>query len=278
MAASHEEKAMKLESKVAIITGVGPNIGRAVALGFAGEGARVACNHRRPEAAERTVKLIREAGGEAMAIPNDVTDEAGVEASVQRVLDEWGHVDVLVNNAAQINPKGVLDMSFGEFREQTASIIDGTFLWTKYVAKSMVDRGVRGSIINVVTCAAWQGEPGNVGYTTAKGGVVNFTRSVAMELARHGIRVNNMTPTATQPEDEEALERRRSRAGHPPTRDFTMDYDAIPLGRKPTPSDYVPAFLYLASDDSSMVTGTNLTVDGGVLAKYWPWYPEAASA
>ena len=268
---------MKLEGRVAIITGVGPNIGRAVALGFAREGAKVACNHRRPEAAESTAQLIREAGGEAMTIPCDVTDEEGVVASVENVLDAWGKVDVLVNNAAQINPKGVLNMPFAEFREQTSSIIDGTFLWTKYVAQAMVERGTRGSIINVVTCAAWQGEPGNVGYATAKAGVVNFTRSVAMELAQHGIRVNNMTPTATQLEDEEALARRAARAGSMPARAFTMDYDAIPLGRKPTPSDYVPAFLYLASDDSLMVTGTNLAVDGGVLAKYWPWYPEAAT-
>lgn len=265
---------MKLDNKVAIITGVGPNIGRAIAVGFAKEGAKVACNHRRLEAAQSTTELIQKNGGQALPITCDVSDESSVIDAVETVISEWGKVDILVNNAAQINPKGVLDMSYSEFKEQMASIIDGTFLWTKYAAKSMVEKGVRGSIINVITCAAWQGEPGNVGYTTSKAGVLNFTRSVAMELAQYGIRVNNMTPTATQPEDEEAISRRNSKAKLMDRRSFKMDYDAIPLGRKPTPNDYLPAFLYLASDDSSMVTGSNLTVDGGVLAKYWPWYPE----
>ncbi len=269
---------MKLEGKVAVITGVGPNIGRAVALAFAREGAKVAVNHRRPEQAGSTVKMIEDAGGEAMAVPCQIADEDAVRAAIAQVVGAWGKVDVLVNNAAQINPKGVLNMPFDEFKEQVSSIVDGTFVWTKYAAQSMVELGVRGSIINVVTCAAWQGEPGNIGYTTAKAGVVNFTRSAAMELAEHGVRVNNMTPTATEVEDEEALARRAARAASRPARRHTMDYDAIPLGRKPTPSDYVPAFVYLASDDSSMVTGTNLAVDGGVLAKYWPWYPEVAAA
>ena len=265
---------MKLNNKVAIITGVGPNIGRAVALGFAKEGAKIACNHRRPEAAQSTSDLIQADGGQSIPIACDVADENSVSDAVGEVIKKWGKVDILVNNAAQINPKGVLDMPYSEFKEQMASIIDGTFLWTKYAAKSMVENGIKGSIINVITCAAWQGEPGNVGYTTSKAGVLNFTRSVAMELAQYGIRVNNMTPTATQPEDEEAISRRNQKSKMMDSRSFKMDYDAIPLGRKPTPSDYLPAFLYLASDDSSMVTGSNLTVDGGVLAKYWPWYPQ----
>ncbi len=264
---------MKLEGKVAIITGVGPNIGRAVALEFAREGAKVAVNHRRPEQADSTVAMIRDAGGQAMAIPSQVADEDAVRAAIAQVVDAWGQVDVLVNNAAQINPKGVLDMPYDEFKEQVSSMVDGTFIWTKYAAQSMVEKGVKGSIINVVTCAAWQGEPGNIGYCTAKAGVVNFTRSAAMELAEYGIRVNNMTPTATQPEDEEALARRAARASSRPQRKHLMEYAAIPLGRMPKPSDYTPAFVYLASDDSAMVTGTNLSVDGGVLAKYWPWYP-----
>ena len=145
-----------------------------------------------------------------------------MRAAIAQVVDAWGQVDVLVNNAAQINPKGVLDMPYDEFKEQVSSMVDGTFIWTKYAAQSMVEKGVKGSIINVVTCAAWQGEPGNIGYCTAKAGVVNFTRSAAMELAEYGIRVNNMTPTATQPEDEEALAR-RARAGQLATAAQALD-------------------------------------------------------
>ncbi|MBM3940366.1 MAG: SDR family oxidoreductase [SAR202 cluster bacterium] len=267
----------KLDGRVAIITGVGPNIGRAVARAFAMEGARIAINHHRAEMAQRTVDIINREGGDAIAVPGGITDEEHVRSAVRAATDRWGRVDILVNNAAHVNPKGVLDMSYAEFKAQVEGMLHGTFLYAKYAALDMVERGVRGSIINVVTCAAWQGEPGNIGYTTAKSGIVNFTRSAAMELARHGIRVNSFTPTATEVDDEEALALRRARAGTRGARKFTMDYDAIPLGRKPRTSDYTPGFIYLASDDSAMVTGTNLSVDGGVLAKYWAWSPSTGA-
>lgn len=266
----------RLDGKVAIVTGVGPNIGRAVAVGLAREGAKVGVNHRRAEAAQSTVDIIRRNGGDAIPVIADVTVEDAVRAGVQQVVDHWGRVDILVNNQSNINPKGVLDMPYAEFKTQMAAMVDGTFLFTKYAAQAMVERRIQGSIINVITCAAWQGEPGNIGYCTAKGGILNFTRSAAIELAQHGIRVNNVTPTATQPEDEEVIALRRARAGSRPPRRFTMDFDGIPMGRRPTPSDYVPAFVYLASDDSRMVTGANLTVDGGALAKYWAWAPPKA--
>ena len=268
---------MRLEGKVAIVTGASPNIGGSVASGFAAEGAKLAVNDIKSEVAEDRANRIKSAGGEAIAIPGDVTDEALADASVQKVLDTFGKVDILVNNAVIFNGKGLLDMPIEEYRRQLDIMLAGSFLWTRAVARSMIERGVRGSIINLLSGAAWQGQPGNIGYSTAKSGLINFTRSAAMELARYGIRVNGFTPTATQAEDPGLIEQRAQAAStNPrPAAKYRNDFlGLIPLGRLPGPSDYIPAFVYLASDESSMVTGTNISVDGGAQAKYWSWIPE----
>ena len=205
-------------------------------------------------------------------MPGDVTDEAAVETVVGTVLERWGRIDVLVNNAVRFNTKGVLDMPPAEFRHQLDVIVGGAFLMTKAVASSMIERGIGGSIVNILSTAAWQGQAGNIGYCTGKSALINFTRSAAMELAPYGIRVNGFTPTATRPEEPALRERfERAVAATPPG---AMDFvGQMPLGRLPGPSDYLGGLLFLASDDSAMVTGTNLTVDGGALAKYWPQAP-----
>jgi NAD(P)-dependent dehydrogenase (short-subunit alcohol dehydrogenase family) len=141
----------------------------------------------------------------------------------------------------------------------------------------MIEAGTGGSIINILSTAAWQGQPGNIGYSTAKSGMINFTRSVAMELAEHGIRVNGLTPTMTIPEDPAILERMAAAAKAPrrPS-SFPMDFTGqFPMKRMPTATDYVGAAVFLASDESSMITGSNITIDGGATAKYWPWVPHA---
>jgi NAD(P)-dependent dehydrogenase (short-subunit alcohol dehydrogenase family) len=265
---------MRLRDKVAIVTGTSPNIGGAIARGFAVEGAKVACNDIHPDVADACAKEIADQGGESIAIPGDVTDEAFADAALQTVVDSWGRVDILVNNAVVFNKKGLLDMPIGEFRRQVDVALAGAFLFSRAAARVMIEREIRGSIINVLSGAAWQGQPGNVGYSTSKSGLVNFTRSVAMELAEYGIRVNGFTPTVTVPAVRPP---RDPDAEPPPPSRFTMDFAGlIPLGRFPTPDDYVPALIYLASDESLMVTGTNLSVDGGAEAKYWPWVPTRA--
>ena len=262
----------RLHGKVAIITGASPNIGGTIASGFAAAGAKVACNDIRPAVAEERVRQIEAAGGEALAVPGDVTDPATVTALVTTVLERWGRVDILVNNAVRFHTKGVLDMTVEDFRQQVDVILGGSFLMTQSVAKAMIAGGHGGSIVNILSTAAWQGQAGNIGYCTAKSGMINFTRSAAMELAPYGIRVNGFTPTATMPADEQLAE--RFRAGAAVAATGGMDFmGQMPLGRLPTPADYVPSMLYLVSDDSAMVTGTNLTVDGGALAKYWPQSP-----
>jgi NAD(P)-dependent dehydrogenase (short-subunit alcohol dehydrogenase family) len=268
---------MKLSGRVAIVTGTSANIGGGIAEALAAEGARVACvDHLAANAADCAAG-IRKLGGEAIAITADITSEAEVAALAERVAEELGSIDVLVNNAAIFNQKGVLDMPLAEWSRQLAVILDGAFLCTQVVARSMVARARGGAIVNVISTAGHQGQPRNVGYCTAKSGLLNFTRSVAMELAPHQIRVNSLTPTATDP--REGMDR-AERWGRPRPSDrlvqaFEPFRRSVPTQRLPSPRDYGRAVVYLVSDDARNVTGTDLRVDSGAVGRYWAWDPSA---
>jgi NAD(P)-dependent dehydrogenase (short-subunit alcohol dehydrogenase family) len=260
--------------RVALVTGTSPNIGGVLASGLAAAGAAVACNDVVEDTAAGRAAMIEQARGRALAVPFDVTDEAAVNRGVAQVLERFGRIDILVNNAVRFDQAGVLDMPVERYRRQVDIILGGAFLVTQAVARAMVAGGIRGSIVNVLSTAAWQGQAGNVGYSTAKGGLINFTRSVAMELAPHGIRVNGLTPTATMPDDP-GLAARFSRAVARATAAGSVDFQGLnPWERLPTPSDYVAPLVFLASDASALMTGSNLTIDGGALAKYWPQLPQ----
>jgi NAD(P)-dependent dehydrogenase (short-subunit alcohol dehydrogenase family) len=267
----------RLSGKVAIVTGASPNIGGYLARGLAAEGAKVVCTDILEPVAVACAKKIIDAGGEALAVVGDVTDPDHAAEVVAQAVQRFGHVDTLVNNAVVFNQKGLLTMPFEEYRRQLDVILGGAFLFTREVVNSMISAGTAGSIINVLSTAAWQGQPGNIGYSTAKSGMINFTRSAAMELAGYGIRVNGFTPTATQPQDPEILAKMAALTREPGK--FPMDFAGqFPMGRLPTPDDYVGTVVFLASDESAMITGSNITVDGGATAKYWPWTPHAAQA
>lgn len=266
----------RLQGKVAIVTGASPNIGGTLAAGLAAEGAAVLCTDLSEDVAAAAARRILDAGGRARHLAGDVTDPAHAEAAVALAVSEWGGIDVLVNNAVFFQQQGVLDMPFDDFRRQLDVVLGGSFLFTRAVARSMIGQRREGSIVNVLSTAAWQGQPGNIGYSTGKSGLINFTRSAAMELAQHGIRVNGFTPTATAPTDPEARAAMEALLARPST--YRNDFAAqLPLGRLPTPDDYVGAVVYLASDESAMVTGSNITVDAGATAKYWPWTPHPVS-
>lgn len=265
----------RLTDKVAIVTGASPNIGGTLALGLAAEGARVLCTDLSAKVAEDCAGKIVANGGEATALAGDVTDPEHTDAAVAEAVSRWGKIDILVNNAVFFKQQGVLTMAYDDFRAQLDVILGGAFLFTRAVANSMIETKTAGSIVNVLSTAAFQGQPGNIGYCTGKSGLVNFTRSVAMELAAYGIRVNGFTPTATAPTDPVARAQMEALLSKPTQ--YRSDFAGqMPLSRLPTPEDYVGAVVYLASDESSMVTGTNITVDGGATAKYWPWTPHSA--
>lgn len=267
---------MKLLGKVALITGVSPNIGGGIAEELWGAGAHIIAVDSNAENASDCANYINANGGQALALECDVTDESQVKKSIEQAVKRFGGIDILVNNAAFFNQKGVLDMSYAEWRAQTGVILDGAFLFTKHVALAMTTAGKPGSMINIISTAGHQGQPGNVAYSTSKMGLMNFTNSVAMELASKGIRVNSLTPTATDPSESFERARRWGRdvAEDPNLRELMAGFaDHVPMQKLPKPSDYGKAAVFLASDDAAMITGTDLRVDAGAVSKYWAWDP-----
>jgi NAD(P)-dependent dehydrogenase (short-subunit alcohol dehydrogenase family) len=267
-----------LAGRVVMVVGTSANIGTGIALSLARAGAAVACIDRHAETAAAAAAELTRDGGRSVAVRCDVLDEAEVAAAIDRCSEQLGIVDVLVNGAAFYNAKGVLQMPFAEWQEQTRTILDSVFLCTRGVARRLVAAEKPGSVINLISTAGHQGEPGNVAYATAKSGLLNFTRSVAMELAPYGIRVNSLTPTATALDE---AQKRAERWGVPgPTEaqlaESSRNAQLVPLGRLPSPRHYGDAAVFLASDAAEMITGTDLRVDSGALARYWrteppPW-------
>jgi NAD(P)-dependent dehydrogenase (short-subunit alcohol dehydrogenase family) len=276
---------VSLEGRVALVTGAGPNIGSAIALALARYGAKVACNDLSEEAAAAAVRRIERHGHEAMAIPGDITDEAAVTRYVGDVLERWGRIDILVNNAAVLGGRGVLEESLEFFNRAIEVAGAGTFLNTKHVAISMIERDIRGSIVNVLSSNAWQGAPGVIAYAFHKGGLANFTRAAAMDLAPYGIRVNSYSPTAPRPDNPELLAEMRSTGGlrprpEPPSdrppwwRDVgTFDVRGNMPMAPSTPTDIGHCVAWLCSDYARLMSGCDLVIDGGARAKYWGYTP-----
>jgi NAD(P)-dependent dehydrogenase (short-subunit alcohol dehydrogenase family) len=248
----------RLRGKVAIVTGAGSGIGRACALRFAAEGARVVVNDVRSDAADRVAKEITDAGGDAVARPADVSDPEQVDALLRDALDAFERLDVLVNNAAAPLPGSVAETSNADWRTVQAVTLDGTFFGMRGALRAMAARG-GGSIINVSSGAALGGEPGLAAYGAAKAAVVNLTKTAAVEAGPSGVRVNAILPgpIATPPllaaveasGGREAWERQ------------------IPARRLGLPEEIAAVALFLASDESSYVNGAAIVADGGIAAR-----------
>ncbi len=249
---------MRLEDKVAIITGAGSGIGRGTALLFAREGAKVIVADRVPEGGKETVRQVRESGGEAIFIETDVSKANDAERMVRETLKAYGKIDILFNNAGVWEGQTI---KVGDITEEIwDSVIDtnlkGVFLCSKYAVHEMIKTG-GGVIINTSSCWGIAGCAGTAAYSATKGGVVQFTKSMALEYVSNNIRVNCICPG---PIDTPMTE--------------SMGKDIIkwlvgqtPMKRQGRPEDIAQAALYLASDESSFVTGTALVVDGGLVAK-----------
>lgn len=283
---------ISLDGKVALVTGCGPNIGSGIALALSKYGARVACNDLSRDAAEAGVARIERGGGIAMAVPGDVSDETDVQNCVRAVLDAWGKIDILVNNAALLGGRGILEESHEDFRRAVDVAASGNFLYAKHVATSMIERGVKGSIVSVLSSNAWQGAPGVIAYAFHKGGLANFVRAAAMDLAPYGIRVNSFSPTAPEPDNPEVLAERRAAGGPPsppsPAPDArpawwrptgTIDVRRnIPMGEPATPTDIGHCIAWMCSDYARLITGCDFVIDGGARAKYWGYTPPENNA
>jgi len=268
----------RLDGKVAIVFGAGPNIGGTIAHFFAREGARVAVADVKADAAQATASFLRDRGHDAMAFTGNALEEADVERMIDETVARYGHIDCMMNMAGRVHWASVLDMQIDDWRDAVLSFPSAGLLTTKHAAKAMIAGGRRGSIIHLLSTAAHFGQPAGAAYCAAKAALLNLARCAAMDLAPHGIRVNTITPCAmehqlwTHMKEEVETEKFVLREDRPHySRDDFLK--SIPLCRFPRASDLAWAAVFLASDESSFLTGVDIPVDGGLRFKYPAWRP-----
>ena len=251
---------MRLEKKVAIVTGGGTGIGEAIAKAFAREGSSVAITGRRKEELERVVKDIEHNGGKALALPGSVTNEADVQEAVATTVKTFGRLDVLVNNAGNLFHAGPLHETSDKIWDETLDLfLKGTFRFIRAAIPVMLKQN-GGSILNISTVVGMKAIPffQAHAYQAAKAGVNMLTKSVAVEYAKQGIRCNCICPAGvlTAPVQEMVKD--------PKTREL---FEGIhPMARLGQPEEIAKAAIYFVSDESLWTTGSILTVDGGVMA------------
>jgi len=244
---------MKLAHKVAIITGAGRNIGEDTSKLFVREGAAVAVVDLDTGRGSKVAADIVAAGGIARSFVCDVGKEHDIVKCVNDVMAGFGRIDILVNNAAISDNKNMFDITTEEWNRVLAITLTAPFLFGKHVAKEMIARDKGGRIVNVSSTSGYYGRDRATAYTAAKGGVVNLTKSMAIQLAPHNIRVNAVVP---------------NKIGSPVGKDeFDPTRPVLNLaGRPGVPMDLARAALFLVSDDSDFIVGTALFVDGGCTA------------
>ncbi len=249
---------MILEGQVALVTGASSGIGRATALAMAREGARVAVNyHQNREGAEAAVREIAEHGGQAVAVPADVTSSTEVRAMADAVRRRWQQIDILVNNAGDLLARRTLaDMTEDYWDRVMALNLKSVFLCVKAVWEEMAARH-RGCVINVSSIAGRNGGgPGAAAYAAAKGGLITYTKGLAKELAPLGIRVNAVAPGLIATPYHER---------YSPPELFQKYVAAIPMGRAGTSEEVAEVIVFLASAAARYITGETIEVNGGML-------------
>ena len=246
---------MKLKDRIAMITGGGTGIGRAIALGFAGEGAKVVIvtEKRTFEAAQKTAAEIKNSGGDSLALEMDLTKTQQVKEAVRQAIEKFGRIEILVNNAATYPATPFLEITEEEWLRVIDVNLNGVFRLTQLVAKDMVKRRY-GKIINVSSGQALLGTPLMSHYTAAKGGLISLTKALASEPSPHGINVNAFAPGLTHtPLVEEVM----------PKEYYDAWGKAVALGRCGVAEDYVGIAILLASEAGNFITGETIAVDGG---------------
>lgn len=245
---------MKLKGQVAVITGAGRNIGKAMAKLFASEGAKIAVVEMHEGRGQAVVDEINKTGQEAMLVLCDVAKSSDVKEMVNKVTAKFGDIDILVNNAALTDHANIFDSTEEEFDKIIAVSLKGPYLVTKYVAQQMRDQGRGGKIVNFGSTSGMVGRFDGIAYAAAKAGVINMTRAMAVQLADYKIRVNCVVP---------------NRSGSPVGYDDDVAGSRTVqnlAGRLGTAEDQAKAALFLVSDESDFIYGHPLVVDGGVMA------------
>lgn len=241
-----------LRDKVALVTGAGSGIGRAVALALAAEGARVVVAERDEQSGAATVALVAERGGQARLAPCDVTDAASVAAAVQSALETEGALDVMVNNAGiGGQPRPLIEQETGDWDLIYAVNLRGVFLGIKEAARAMVQGGRGGSIVNIASVAGLAAAPMLGPYGATKAAVVQLTQTAALELAKARVRVNAVCPGWTDTPILGTFDRARL-------------VEQVPLGRLGHADEIAAMVVYLASDAAAFVSGSAFRIDGGM--------------
>ena len=251
----------RMAGKVALITGGASGIGRATAIAFAREGAKVAVADYMVDGGERTVKTIREAGGQAMFINADVSRPKEVEAMVTKTVEAYGRLDCAFNNAGvEGRIANTAEASDEDWDRTIATNLTGVWFCMKYEIREMLKRG-GGSIVNTASVAGMIGFPGFAPYCASKGGVIQLTRTAALEYAKSGIRVNAVCPGVIRTPMVERL------MDSYPEFNETLLISYEPIGRMGKPEEIAEAVLWLSSDAASFVTGLPMAVDGAWTAQ-----------
>jgi 3-oxoacyl-[acyl-carrier protein] reductase len=245
---------MLLDNRVVLVTGGSRGIGRAIALAAAREGARVAVNYvSRPDSAQEVVAEIQTMGREAMAVMADVAVTSQVESMVSLVVERFGGVDVLVNNAGITRDSLLLRMKEQDWDSVLASNLKSVYNCTKAISRIMI-RERRGRIINIASAVALTGNAGQANYCAAKAGIIGFTKAMARELASRSVTVNAVAPGFIETDMTQALTLEQREA----------ILKQVPLGRYGAPQDVANAVVFLASDAASYITGQTIVIDGGL--------------
>jgi NAD(P)-dependent dehydrogenase (short-subunit alcohol dehydrogenase family) len=245
---------MKLKDQVALITGAGRNIGKAMAKLFASEGAKIVVAEMHEGRGQAVVDEINKSGGQAALVLGDVSKSADVQRMVKDAVAKFGGIDILVNNAALTDHANIFDSTEEEFDKVIAVSLKGPYLVTKYVAVQMKNQGRGGKVLNFGSTSGLVGRFDGIAYAAAKAGVINMTRAMAVQLAEYGIRVNCIVPN-----------RSGSPVGYDDDVAGSRTFQNL-AGRLGTADDQAKAALFLVSDDSSFIIGHPLIVDGGVMA------------
>lgn len=248
---------LSLDGKVAVVTGSSRGIGKAIASVFAEAGADVViCSRGIGKELETAADEIREYGRRCLAIPCDISQKAAINNLVNRTIDEFGVIDILVNNAATIVRKLLVDHSEEEWDTVVDTNLKGYYLCSQSVAKTMIKQN-KGNIINISSIRGISPNPGRASYCVSKSGIIMLTRVMALELARYNIRVNAIAPGWVYTEINEPLFR--------DPKIFCQIETEVPLGRYAMPDEIANIALFLVSDASSYITGHTIVADGGLV-------------
>jgi 3-oxoacyl-[acyl-carrier protein] reductase len=243
-----------LNGKVAVVTGGGRGIGRAIVLALGKEGVKVLINYRgKKESALETLEELKKLGGEGEIYQADVSVEEEVEKMFSFVLEKWGKLDILVNNAGITKDNLLIRMKSEEWDQVINTNLRGVFLCTRSALKIMLKQR-SGRIINISSVVGLKGNIGQANYASAKAGIIGFTKAVAREVASRGITVNAIAPGFIKTEMTDVLSEEMKK----------KVLDEIPLGRFGDPEDVANAVKFLVSDEASYITGVVLNVDGGL--------------